>query len=258
MENRESVKQELIEQRIGDAFALSIALQSPGVGIVDDDELSKVLRYALVLMGVKAENWPVPEEKTILLAHIKKYYSKHTLREVCLAFELAINGTLELSRNEITCYENFSCQYFSKIMNAYRRWAAPRANEIGRLVPTLALPPENADDFFSEWWTEFVAQVKGGGLRVEFVPMSLYAWKEKRGDLEALKRERFDLLLQKAVDRRLAQLTLAVNQGLNKALKKLLDEFLQMKESGEFSGENAAYIKRLAKQMLLFEVAYKQ
>jgi len=253
-----SVKKGSDVQKIGDVDPLYNALESPVVGIVDDEELSKVLRYVIVLVGVKAENWPVPEEKAILLAHIRKYYGRHTLGEIGLAFELAINGRLELARNEVSCYENFSCIYFSRIMNAYRKWAFPRALYVaeGKVLPEL--PPANADEFFSEWWLEFVVQVKAGGLRVEFVPMSLFIWKERRGDLDRLKQEKFMLFLEKAASRRLAQLTTAANTGLNKASKMLLGDFIRMMEIGEFSGENAAYIRRLAKQMLLFELAYKQ
>ena len=74
----------------------------------------------MLKVGVRGANLPGREETAILLEHIVKNYGNHTPDEIKLAFDLAITGKLEC---EATCYENFSCLYFSKIMNAYREWA---------------------------------------------------------------------------------------------------------------------------------------
>lgn len=37
---------------------------------------------------------------------------------------MAMAGNLALKPDEVNCYENFSCAYFSRIMTAYRSWSA--------------------------------------------------------------------------------------------------------------------------------------
>ena len=87
------------------------------------NELKKVLKLVMVKLGLRAINWPAEEEKIVLCQHILTNFGGNGSEEILLAFDLAIAGKLDLKDDEIKCYENFSCAYFSMIMNAYRRWA---------------------------------------------------------------------------------------------------------------------------------------
>ena len=78
----------------------------------------------MVKVGLRAANFPSKEETALLVDHIEKFYSNHNPEEIKLAFDLAITDKLEIDQKEVTCYENFSCLYFSTIMNAYRNWFA--------------------------------------------------------------------------------------------------------------------------------------
>lgn len=80
----------------------------------------------MVKVGLRATNFPNALEKEILLKHIQENYGGHTVAEIRLAFEMAIAGKLEVDAN---CYENFSCLYFSNVMNAYRKWAKEEYKE---------------------------------------------------------------------------------------------------------------------------------
>lgn len=98
------VKQELTEQKSGKID------QAP------EKELKGVLKYVMVKIGLRAANWPSDEEKGVLLMHIIEHYGNNTIEDIKTAFDLAITGQTEVDAN---CFENFSCLYFSKIMNAY-------------------------------------------------------------------------------------------------------------------------------------------
>lgn len=89
--------------------------------LVDIEPLKQALRYAMVLVGIKAHNVPNANEKAVLLQFIQNNYGGHTPAEIRLAFDLAIAGDLDVE--DVKCYENFSPLYFASIMNAYRRWA---------------------------------------------------------------------------------------------------------------------------------------
>lgn len=77
----------------------------------------------MLKVGLRGKNFPNGVTKSLLLDHIYKNYGNHTPDEIRLAFDMAVAGKLNLTLDEINCYENFSCLYFSKIMNAYRIWA---------------------------------------------------------------------------------------------------------------------------------------
>jgi hypothetical protein len=105
----------------GDEELLDRALNyMPLKRLTDPEPLYQVLRLIMLKVGLRPANLPAPEEKAILVAHIIKYYGQHTVPEISLAFDMAINGKLSC---DVELYENFSVKYFASIMNAYRKWA---------------------------------------------------------------------------------------------------------------------------------------
>lgn len=96
-----------------------------------DEIIKQTLKYVFIKIGLRAANFPVAEEQFILLNHIRNNYGGHTCAEVRLAFDMAIAGKLEV---DVNCFENFSCLYFSTIMNAYREWSA----EIHKQMPEIS------------------------------------------------------------------------------------------------------------------------
>lgn len=75
----------------------------------------------MLKVGLRGKNFPNGVAKSLLLDHIYTNYGNHTPDEIRLAFNLSVAGKLQV--DDVNCYENFSCLYFSKIMNAYRVWA---------------------------------------------------------------------------------------------------------------------------------------
>ena len=110
--------------------------------LTDVEPLKQALRYAMVLVGIKANNVPNDREKSVLLQFIVNNYGGHTPSEIRLAFDLAISGDLDVE--DVKCYENFSPLYFASIMNAYRKWARPKHGEIKPIEKELT-PDEKLD-----------------------------------------------------------------------------------------------------------------
>ena len=134
---------ELLKVQIGLAPAMPVSKPSPNgelakfetaltdqriCNLTDVEPLKQALRYAMVLVGIKANNVPNDREKSVLLQFIVNNYGGHTPTEIRLAFDLAIAGELDVE--DVKCYENFSPLYFASIMNAYRKWARPKHGEI--------------------------------------------------------------------------------------------------------------------------------
>lgn len=132
--------QESRELRTGEEKQFGVALQSKMIKDCQLEEVKEVLRYVMIKVGLRAQNFPNDLEKLILFEHISMHYSGHRLNEIKVAFDMAISGKLEFPEGEsANCYENFSCRYFSTIMNAYQKWAG----EVHRTVlePKVE-PPE--------------------------------------------------------------------------------------------------------------------
>lgn len=81
-----------------------------------ESDLKQVLRYAMVLVGLRANNMPTDEEKYVLINFIQSNFQNITIAEIKLAFDLAVSGKLNI---DAKCYENFSCEYFGRIMSNY-------------------------------------------------------------------------------------------------------------------------------------------
>lgn len=113
----------------GELVKFEQAIDDRRIGtLLDIEPLKQALRYAMVLVGIKANNVPNDREKAVLLQFIQNNYGGHTPAEIRLAFDLAVAGELDV--DDVKCYENFSPLYFASIMNAYRKWARPRYGEI--------------------------------------------------------------------------------------------------------------------------------
>lgn len=127
------------------------------------------LRLIFTKVGLRAANFPDGLEKDVLINHIKNNYGSHTIEEIILAFDKAIAGELECQVNH---YENFSCMYFSQVMNAYRIWARERYKELPKEKPKeLTAPPEPVTD---EEWIEIGQGLWKSTKNIMLIPPKLY------------------------------------------------------------------------------------
>lgn len=126
MTNQELQRRGSTELRTGDKDEISLikAVKSPRITQASAEEIKEILRFVMVKVGLRAQNFPNDIEKVVLIDHIKENYGGNHLSELRLAFDMAISGKLALKPDDVKCYENFSCAYVSVIMNAYRNWSA--------------------------------------------------------------------------------------------------------------------------------------
>lgn len=146
-------------------------------------ELQAILRRVFILVGIRANNLPSPEETQILTAFIFKKYASLTLEEIQLAFEKAVAGELELE--DVSCYENFTCEYFGRIMAAYKKWAAQKFNENQMY---LVKPQENNLLTMQADWKELCElnyqQFLTGNYNIDLWPWQMYDEFVKCGMME--------------------------------------------------------------------------
>lgn len=130
-QNLVQVRQDLKPCEIGKGTAnLIIKAQSTeNIRVRPENDLKQVLRMAMLMVGLRGANMPTDEEKFVLLAFIKSNYGNQTPEEIAIAFEMAVAGKLN---TDCKCYENFSCEYFGRIMNAYIEYARQETKLVKR------------------------------------------------------------------------------------------------------------------------------
>ena len=108
----------------------------------NEEDLKQVLRYAMVLVGLRGNNMPTEEEKFVLLNFIRSNFGNQTPEEIKLAFDWAVSGKLNV---DAKCYENFSCEYFGRIMKAYIDYARQETITVAQVEEVVKEIPSDAD-----------------------------------------------------------------------------------------------------------------
>jgi hypothetical protein len=120
------------------------ARQGNTLRVTDEKELKQVLRYSMLLVGLRANNMPTEEESFVLINFIKSNFGNVTLAEIKLAFDMAVAGKLGI---DAKCYENFSCEFFGRIMARYLEFSAQETRIISqRVVEDEPLPKPSQEE----------------------------------------------------------------------------------------------------------------
>lgn len=251
--------------RSGDEIKFFEALEDKKIIHSSLEELKNVLKWVMIKVGLRSANFPNEEEKGILIDHILKEYGGHTCQEIKTAFEMAMAGKLEdiNLKNELVtvnpnCYENFSCLYFSSIMNPYRVWAARVYNLLPRQeFKQLVNKGDVTDEEMQEWFDDWKIKIK----TIEnpmLIPPSFYRWLEEKGLLILTKDQKLEYLTSHAVHVRQFNLSeSAKSEGEHGESKKILTAFTKMREGGVFEGEEVPRLKELAKKIAVFDYLKK-
>lgn len=128
--------------KIGSSTAIAIqqAQSFNNIRLRDEEDIKQVLRYSMLLVGLRANNMPTNEEKFILINFIKSNFGNQTPEEIRIAFEMAVAGKFN---TDIKSYENFSCEYFGRIMNAYLDFARQEIKNLPKPIEEMKEPPSN-------------------------------------------------------------------------------------------------------------------
>lgn len=253
IENQVPAQQELPLPVNSDQAALQIALAGNRAGNMPVEELKEALRYAVVKVGLRAQNFPTDAEKGLLIAHVVKEYSGRTAAEIRLAFDMAIAGKLNLDHRDVVCYENFSCLYFSSILNAYQKWAAEEYKQLKTEPAELPAPKESlSDQTMEEWLAETKRRVNAGECRMSFIPLPLYEWLKGKGRIKMQVAK--IVYATRAAEWRQGELNEAVNQNNSHDNRQALTDFLMMKANGEIGGKEVGIVESIAKKMILFDM----
>lgn len=214
------------------------------------DDQDKVIRYCIILVGVRAKNIPVKEEIDVLFEFITKNFGNHTPEEIKMAFNMAVSGRLTVDSN---CYENFSCEFFGRIMSAYRKWAQNEIKQIPeeKEVQKLIAPPAD----WSNFWQDCVQAASEGTIETKIVPAALYEWLVEKKYLQLDIPERKQLFLKA---RNGYQTELGIKAGFGQLKGQEIIEYDILKNNLELPDELHLRISNRAKVMACKQYALTQ
>lgn len=115
----------------GNAVAIQQAQRAIALRLSDDNTIKEVLRYVMILVGLRGNNLPTDEEKIVLTNFVKSNFGNQTVFEIKIAFEMATSGKFNI---DVKCYENFSCEYFGRIMNAYIEFSKEEIKNLPKMI----------------------------------------------------------------------------------------------------------------------------
>lgn len=191
---------------------------------------------------------PTQEEFDFLKIFILRNYPGHTVDEIRLAFDLAIAGKLDV---DAKCYENFSCEYFGRIMTAYRKWASNEAKNLPKITQEPQVEPKPAD--WGNVWADILEAAKAGRIENKIIGVPVYEFLVETGELKLTVDDKKALWLN-AKNKLQAELGTLVQMSQAKPQEK--SEWEIIKE-GKIEGELYTKITNRAKIQSVRELALK-
>jgi len=126
----------------GNAIAIKQAQSTHSLRLRDEQDIKQVLRYSMLLVGLRGNNLPTEEEKFVLTNFVRSNFGNQTPEEIKIAFEMAVAGKLQV---DAKCYENFSCEYFGRIMNAYLEFARQEIKNLPKPIEKVKEKPSDEE-----------------------------------------------------------------------------------------------------------------
>jgi hypothetical protein len=230
--NSEHQLQEWKPSVTGNALAEQLlqAKQGQTLRVTNEKDLKQVLRYSMLLVGLRANNMPTEEESFVLINFIQTNFANVTIAEIKLAFDMAVSGKLGI---DAKCYENFSCEFFGRIMARYLEFSAEETRIISqRVVEVEPLPKPsqeelkaqaiiNANDYAHSLANDKKFKWYEGGLS------SLYDIAKETGILRLSGEEKQEIWSNCNGDVNLAKV-----QGYKKFIQNLADFDVRLDEAG--------------------------
>lgn len=107
-----------------------------------------------------------------------KYYKDFTIRDIADAFDLLLAGELDewLPKNskgqpEKAHYQEFSIEYITRVLNAYRKMNIARAPKAKALLPEKLWSPQDIKKVHDEYLNELIKWADGDKMETGFVAL---------------------------------------------------------------------------------------
>lgn len=231
------------------------ALKSKLIGQATEEELKIKLVRIYLLVGLRQQHFPADEEKTFVHQYIFQNYGNKTLDEFELAFSLAIKGQLNLKLEDYKVFDQFSCEYISRIMNAYRDWLK-HASELAKTIketPMIDDKTEITPMEMIEWIEEYKQKED---IILDLIPISFYTFLTDTGIIKITNEQKWEVAA-KATQSIKTDLMNDIPQCKTTDALNSFRTFEKMEKDG-FTGKFKSEIQNRAKRMIVYDYLTKK
>lgn len=218
------------------------AEKSKKVAECSDAELAQKMILIYFTIGLRSSAYPTKEMEAFLFKYIRENFGHRHIDEIYLAFDLAIKEQLDI--DDIRCYDNFSIEYFQRIMNSYRRYRNKAIKETKTEAPKELIYQMTKEDKLQE--IERYKAMKE--ISVDFLPTYLYDYMIEFEMIQP----GIEGYVFKACQIHKQTLFLQADKG-DLSDKKRYSNFCRMIESGEVVYPEKALILSLIKRIKVFD-----
>lgn len=240
-----------------DQKALELKAKSATFGQMVLADLTINAKATLIRISV-ITGWQLPEGKqlSVLVDQVSKHFQEKYANVNTDEIEFAFR---ENAADVKDWGKQINLLLLDEVMIPYLRNRTRIVKQIGDaefaagLEKKLEDTKEDLSDVAMKDWLEDVrAKIKANQMMIDFAPLLLYDWAEKKGLLKLSNTEKHEYL-RRAADYRLMLLANDVNLNNNSTAQQNLREFSAMREAGEIKGKEIDIVKNLAKRIALYE-----
>lgn len=214
-----------------------------------DGEIAQILASIYVLIGLRANHIPTKEQGLFYIDFIRRNFNTRKPREISIAFELAVLGKLDI--DDANPYDQFTMEYFSKIMNGYRKWFNEQAQNYKQPEPQqieYKMTDQEKHDDIAEY-------LQRKNININFIPVYLYNWMEQLNYFKLSIEEKKEVF-NRAAKLHQQQLRKEAEQSGN---YKEINKFINQLEKGltHLEQSEKENIRNLARKMVVFDYIKK-
>lgn len=226
------------------------ALQGKTLANCSEEEIKSVLVRIYSMVGLRAQHYPVDQDKDDLHQYIFFKYGKKTTSELILAFDLAISGELGLKPEDVKVYDQFTIAYIAQIMSAYKNWLRNVIETVKPKAPSVMIEDKKnlTDEEKAQWIADWKQMPE---INIELIPLLFYDFLTDKKIITPSISEKNEALAQ-------AQnfIKIILHEDLSRCKTNdayiVFNKFLNMEKDG-FTGELKNKILNRAKKMIVYK-----
>jgi hypothetical protein len=206
------------------------------------------------MIGLRPQHFPTKEEDVFLFKYIRNKYGKHSIDELYLAFDLAINNKLDIDDYKV--YDQFSIEYLVRIMNAYRRYSGELLMEE---QPKLLIEQTSRVIPREEKKADIEELINAQHYDVRKIPMYMYDWMVELGYIQHTDDDKY-AMYDKAIKQRYRDLRVAYESNYgNREAKAEFINYKKMMEDGfkDLTKAEESAIESVYRKLSVIEVITK-
>lgn len=219
------------------------------IGDCTEEEIKPKLTLIFSMVGLRPHHYPIGQEKQDLHDYIRLKYSKKTLSELVLAFDLAINNELDLKPDDVKVYDQFTISYLSQIMAAYKDWLRTQSKLVKKDYPKMVeekviLTDEDKAEWIMDWKVM-------EDINIELIPLIFYDFLSEKGIIKLDAKQKWKYT-ETATTQIKQQLFIDIGVCKTNDAYVAYNRFENMEKNG-FTGEFKNRILNRAKRLIVYD-----